>query len=340
VAVRRRPMISLAAAIGLIEAIEATGRDPTKILDPLGLDRQTFSDPHGFIPTTDFARVLEEAARVTGDECFGLHLGQRYHPKNLGPLAYVVLNSPTVGVGFQNVARYLRAHNEAAEVSFVVGQQWDYLRHLLSGVPVEVRRQHTEFSAAVGLGLIRLMAGSGWVPVEVEFEHAAPTQTAEHARVFGAPVSFGRVTNGFVVEHEFSGRQVPAADERLYPILTDYLDRVLNEMPPEDGLLASVRRAIMESLRQGDPTLPQVAQTIAVGPRTLQRGLREHGVDFKGLVEDTRRRFALRYLHDPKHTLTEVAYLLGYSEVSAFNRAFKRWTGSTPAEYRRGERNR
>jgi AraC-like DNA-binding protein len=330
-------MISLSAAIGLIEAIEATGRDPAKILDPLGLDRKVFADPHGFIPAADFARVLEEAARVTGDYCFGLHLGQHYHPKNLGPLAYVVLNSPTIGVGFENVARYLRVHNEAAEVSFVVGQPWDYLRHLLSGLPAEIRRQHNEFSAAVGLGVIRLMAGSGWAPVEVEFEHAAPAQSSEHVRVFGAPVSFGRATNGFAVEHEFSGREVPAADERLYPILTDYLDRVLSEMPPEDGRLASVRRAIMESLRQGDPTLTQVAQKLAVGPRTLQRGLRDHGVDFKGLVEDTRRRFALRYLHDLRHTLTEVAYLLGYSEVSAFNRAFKRWTGTTPAEYRRGE---
>jgi hypothetical protein len=70
----------------------------------------------------DFARVLEEAARITGDECFGLHFGQHYHPKNIGPLAYVVLNSPTMGVGFENVARYLRVHNEAAEVAFRWGR--------------------------------------------------------------------------------------------------------------------------------------------------------------------------------------------------------------------------
>jgi AraC-like DNA-binding protein len=188
--------------------------------------------------------------------------------------------------------------------------------------------------------MIRLMAGSGWAPVEVEFEHPAPAQAAEHARVFGAPVSFGRTTNAFVVEHEFCGRQVPAADERLYPILREYLDRALAEVPPEDSLLTSVRRAIGESMRHGDPTLTQVARSIAAGPRTLRRRLKEYGVDFKGLVDDTRRRLSLRYLQDQNHTLTEVAYLLGYSEVSAFNRAFKRWTGSTPAEYRRGEQSR
>jgi AraC-like DNA-binding protein len=79
---------------------------------------------------------------------------------------------------------------------------------------------------------------------------------------------------------------------------------------------------------------------MAIGPRTLQRRLRDQGADFKKLVDDTRRRFALRYLGDRKNTLTEVAYLLGYSEVSAFNRAFKRWTGSTPSDYRRQAKTR
>ena len=130
-------------------------------------------------------------------------------------------------------------------------------------------------------------------------------------------------------------RQVPAADERLYPVLRRYLDGVLEEMPREDVLLASVRRVVGELMRDGDPTLTQVARKLAMGSRTLQRRLKEDGVDFKMLVDDTRRRFALSYLRDRKHTLTDIAYLLGYSEVSAFNRAFRRWTGSTPSDHRR-----
>lgn len=321
---RKGPVISLAAATGLLEAIEAAGRDPDEILRPLGLNRTVFSSPHGFMSAADFGRVLEEAARVTGDDCFGLHFGEHYHPKNIGPLIYVVLNSPTIAVGFENVARYLRVHNEAAEVSFVLGPQWAYLRHLLADLPIESRRQHNEYSLAVGLGTIRLMAGTAWAPVEVQFEHEAPAQTSEQIRVFGAPVSFGHATNALVVEPEFCQRQIPAADAQLYPILRRYLDRTLEELPPEEGLLASVRRAIGDLMRQGDPKLGQVATKLAIGPRTLQRRLKDYGVDFNSLVDDTRRRFSLRYLQDRKNTLTEVAYLLGYSEVSAFNRAFKR----------------
>ncbi|MGH2394504.1 MAG: helix-turn-helix domain-containing protein, partial [Candidatus Limnocylindria bacterium] len=100
-----------------------------------------------------------------------------------------------------------------------------------------------------------------------------------------------------------------------------YLDRILDELPPEDGLLTSARRAIGDLMRQGEPKLGPVANRLAIGPRTLQRRLKEQGADFKALVDDTRRRFSLRYLQDRKNTLTEVAYLLGYSEVSAFNRA-------------------
>ena len=187
----------------------------------------------------------------------------------------------------------------------------------------------------VALNTFRMMAGSHWAPHEVQFAHQAPEQTSEHHRIFGAPVLFGCATNAFLIELEFLERQVPAADQRLYGILKQYLDRVLDEMPREDELLASVRRAIAESMRDGDPRLVRVAKKVAMSSRTLQRRLNEYGVDFKKLADDTRRRFALSYLRDRKQTLTEVAYLLGYSDLSAFNRAFKRWTGSTPMKYRK-----
>jgi AraC-like DNA-binding protein len=330
---RRRPMISVAAAAGFVEAIERAGRNPDAILRPLGLRRESLSAPDGLMPSAQFTRALEEAARLTGDDCFGLHLGEQYHPKNAGPLAYVVLNSPTMAVAFANIARYLCVHNEAAEVSFERDGRWAYLRYKLD-VPVEQSRQHAEFTAAVGLGLIRLMVGSEWSPVEVQFAHKAPVSTAEHTRVFAAPVRFGCGTNVFVMESDLSDRHIPGADRRLYPIIVRYLDRILEAMPRADGLVVSVRKCIGESMRQGDPTLLQVAERLCVSPRTLQRQLRECGVDFKHLVEDTRRQFSVQYLDDDRNTLTDVAFLLGYSEASAFNRAFKRWTGSTPSRYR------
>src|SRR5207244_382276 len=109
----------------------------------------------------------------------------------------------------------------------------------------------------------------------------------------------------------------------------------ISGIPREDSLLGSIRKAVAESMRDGDPKLARVAKKMAMGPRTIQRRLKEYGFDFKKLVEDTRQRFAVSYLKDRKNSLTEVAFLLGYSELSAFNRAFKRWTRSTPLDYQR-----
>lgn len=330
----RTPMISLTATVGLINAITAARGNADQVLRTAGLDRAAISDPNGFLPCSDFALLLEEAARATGDDCFGLHFGEQYQPKNIGPLIYVVLNSPTMAVAFENAVRYLRVHNEAGRISFELDGPYAYLRHSLIGLTVERMRQQSEYGMTVALNTIRLMAGSRWAPQEVQFAHPAPSSITEHIRIFGAPVSFGHDGNALVIDRAFVERQVPAADDRLYPILRRYLDGILKEMPREDSTLTSVRRAIGESIREGDPKIDGVARKVAMSSRTLQRRLKEHGLDFKGLVDDTRRRFSLNYLADRSHTPAEIAYLLGYSEVSAFNRAFRRWTGATPSSYR------
>jgi AraC-like DNA-binding protein len=326
-------MISAAAAAGLIEAIEAAGGDPDRVLRAVDLDRADVSDRHAFIPSAAYTLALDEAARVTGDDCFGLHFGEQYHPKDIGALVYVLLHSPTVAAGFRNVARYLHVHNQAASVSFVRTEQRAYLQHRLGVAPLQRRRQHEELVLTVGLATLRLMAGSDWCPREVRFEHAAPPRTTEHQRVFGAPVLFGCDGNVMVVEPEFCDRDVPSADRRLYPVLEQYLERQL-EGPTDNRFIVSVRTAVEDAMREGEPRLTDVAKNIGASARTLQRRLAESGVDYKALVDDIRHRQALRYLRDRNHTLTDVAYLLGYSEISAFSRAFRRWTGSTPSDYR------
>jgi len=328
-------MISSVVAVGLAEAIEAAGRDPDDVLRSVGLDRAAVSDRHRFFPSAAFTLALEEAARVTDDDCFGLHFGERYHPKDIGALAYVVLNSATIAAAFENVARYFRIYNEAATVSFVRTERQAHLQHQLRGVPLQRRRQHEEYALTVGTAIIRMMAGSEWRPLEVRFEHEAPPRTNEHTRIFGAPVLFRCDGNVMVIEREFCDRQVPTADRRLYPILEDYLERQLESRPTENRFVVSVRTAIGNAMKDGEPKVTDVAAAIGVSVRTLQRRLGEAGVDYRALVDDIRHELALRYLKDRQHTLSDVAYLLGYSEISAFSRAFRRWTGSTPSDYRR-----
>lgn len=331
----KEPAISLVAAAGLLDAIKAAGGSPDYVLEAVGLDPGVLLQPEGAIAVSLFARILEETARITGDECFGLHFGESYNPKNIGPLAYVILNSPTVGVGIENTARYLQIHNEAAQASLVFERDRAYLRFSPDQFMIHVSRQHSEYAMAVAVNTARLMVGSQWAPLEVHFMHPLAAATSEHIRVFRAPIVFGCPANALVMESEFLGRQVPAADPQLYSILKGYLERTLSELPREEELPSSVRRVIAEAVRNGGPKLSQVAKEIAMSPRSLQRRLNDYGLDFKKLVDDTRRRLALKHLKDHRDSLTQIAFMLGYSDLSAFNRAFKRWTGTAPLEYRR-----
>ena len=332
---RTPPMISLAAATGIIEAIVARNGNPDQILQTVGLNRSIISDEERFIPASTFARLLEECARATKDDSFGLHFAERYNPENIGALAYVVLNSPTMATAVENAARYMRLHNEAATVESSIEHDRLYMRVRLARLGLKAKRQLNEYSMTLALNTIRMMAGSRWAPREVQFAHEAPRDRSEHVRVFGAPVVFSCSSNAFIIDREFIERQVPAADPLLYKVLKQYVDHMLSEMPAENGLVAMVRKVVAELMRDGAPKLARVAATMALNPRTLQRQLGDYGVEFKDLVDDTRRRAALNYLRNPKHTLTEIAFLLGYSELSAFNRAFKRWTGATPLNFRR-----
>ncbi len=199
--------------------------DPDRLLRSVGLDSAIFRHADGFIQSSQFARLLEECAHTTGDDCFGLHLGERFNPKNIGPLIYVVLNSPTIAAGFENAARYMKILNEAARVSLRVDGDHAYLEHALADMGIPSTRQNEEYGMTVSLNAIRLIAGSDWSPQEVRFAHELPNQTAEHLRIFRAPAVFGCETNALVTPREFVDRQVPAADQRLYRILKRYIDQ-------------------------------------------------------------------------------------------------------------------
>jgi AraC-like DNA-binding protein len=328
-------MISVSAATGLLDAIAAAGGNPDEILYAVHLDRAAFSNPDHFLPASTFAAILNQAAQATNDDCFGLHFGEHFDPKNIGPLVYVVLNSPTIGAGIENVERYLHVYDSSAKWSIALEGDRGFIRFVLMDLDVKGLRQSNEHGMAIVLNTLRMMIGSQWAPLEVRFAHPAPAQITEHQRIFRAPVLFGFGANTLVIERSLTEARVPAADGKLYPIVKRYLDKALNEIPKEDHLLAALRKAIAEAMREGGPTLARVAKRIGLSPRTLERRLEERGTRFKKLMDDTRRRFAINYLEDREHTVTEVAFLLGYSEVSAFNRAFKRWTGSAPVEYRR-----
>jgi AraC-like DNA-binding protein len=182
--------------------------------------------------------------------------------------------------------------------------------------------------------LCRTVATPAFAPSAVTFQHAAPRDISEHLRLFRCPVQFGAPSNKLSFASSLLSQPIDKADASLCALLDRHAQELLEKFPPRDSLINQVRSIIATEFRGGDPSLEHVAEQLTLTPRTLQRKLQELGTSHNELLDQMRRQLAMRYLREDHMAICEVAYLLGFSESSSFHRAFKRWTGVTPKEFR------
>ncbi|MET0390298.1 MAG: helix-turn-helix domain-containing protein, partial [Polyangiales bacterium] len=201
----------------------------------------------------------------------------------------------------------------------------------------EQHRHSAEFTLASHVVVASQITQTSMQPTAVEFRHRTPTNIAEHTRIFGVAPSFGHPANALVWQREVLERAVPAADPALSRVVERHARALLAALPDVTrGYADRVRGVLARALESGDASLGHVARELKLSERSLQRRLAAEQQSFDGLLDEVRHTLALRYLADPRLGISELAYLLGYSEASAFHRAFRRWTGSTPAQLRKG----
>jgi AraC-like DNA-binding protein len=176
--------------------------------------------------------------------------------------------------------------------------------------------------------------GKQWTPLEIHFEHPRPLEIREHETLFGAPVFFAQPTNSIVFRQRDLDAPMPEPDSYLFSLLEPFM-RGRQRRACSDDLVGVVRQKIELHFNTGDPSIKKIAAELGMSSWTLHRRLRDLNVSFHDLVRGARRELALRYVAEPHIALTEVAFLLGYSELSAFSRAFRQWTGMSPVRYRR-----
>ncbi|MEX2208263.1 MAG: AraC family transcriptional regulator [Myxococcota bacterium] len=320
----------------MLEAIAKRGGSVASVLRKAGLRQRDLADPEHFVDLEKMLVLQDEAAREVGDDTLGLTLALTYNPSRLGVLAYALFNAPTVGVALHNLERY--AHTLLHGVRVVIEMRGS---ECVSGydIPVgdrELRRQNAEGASVVAFEVMRRLIGPDWRPKRVEFGHRRPADTTQHSRVFGAPLRF-EAEHSFALVYDRSDvdRAVQGADAGILPIVQRYLDELPAPAARSDAWPREVRALIARDICNGHPDMERIARALGLSGRTLQRRLAERGLVWKTMVEEVRRELALRYLKDVSTSLTEVAFLLGYSDLSAFGRAFRRWTGTTPAAQRR-----
>jgi AraC-like DNA-binding protein len=173
----------------------------------------------------------------------------------------------------------------------------------------------------------------------VLFTHAQPERIEEYERTFGpGRLRFGAPFNGFSFDRRALELPLQGSDPKLNDLLRKHAELLLAELPKAQSLTEKVRDMIAQQLSGGNPNAERIAHELHISPRTLGRKLEHEGTTFKELLSDMRRRAAIRYVGGHDLGLSEIAFLLGFSQTAAFHRAFKRWTGQTPLEYRRARR--
>ena len=182
--------------------------------------------------------------------------------------------------------------------------------------------------------VIQITASGEWHPLEVRFEHRAPAGPEEHRRIFGCPVLFDQEHNALTFDAALLDDEVATADERLLRIMLRVIERTLRELPDPDEFLHDARQLVVDHLPHGSIGVSDLARQLGMSSRTLQRRFTARGITYHRFLNQTRHTLARSYLRQPRLTVSEIAFLVGYTDVSAFSRAFVRWTGVTPSEFR------
>lgn len=298
-------------------------------IDPAGLDRVEAT-----VPREAAMAFWPAAVAATGDEQLGLHVAGAAPLDSFDVHGYALLSSSSVGDAFARACRYQRLVHDSTELTLTVSAGTAKLRHSFPGGK-PVPRQSAEFLLATYVRFGRLVSGGSWSPHEVRFAHGAPRDTSEHVRWFRASLSFDAGENSLVCDTLGLELTNPRANPGLLAVLDRHANDLLRARPRDNSWSERVRVELAAVLCTGAPSALDIASRLGVSVRTLGRRLSDEGTTFATLLDGLRHERALALLGAERTSIQEVGFLLGFSELSAFYRAFRRWTGTTPAEYKK-----
>ena len=319
----------------MIDACARLGLDTGQILRAARLDPVTLQDPDARIPIEQVDALWRKAYELSNDPNLALHAIEVLPFGAYRVIDFLASSAPTVGTALAKVSDYFPIIHEVVRLPYAVGDHHVTFAAEAPSRPSTITRPYAEYVLAAVFLRTRIATNRRFPLMRVEFSHPQPADISEHERIFECPVRFGAEICQMVIARDIWDTPRTGSDSDLFSVLDTHARMLLDQRPTPDDIVGRVREAIEAELRGGDPKLESIARGLAMSPRTLQRRLRDHGVVFNDVLDAMRFRAAKSYLAPGDIAGTEVAYLLGFAEPSSFNRAFKRWSGQTPTEYRR-----
>ena len=322
----------------MIAACDRLGLDTKVMLDAVGIRRETLDDPDARLEASQVSALWTKAYELSRDPVLSLHAAEACPLGAYKVIDYMAYNAATVGEAFRCSSRYFKLVNTA--IRLPIDDSGDPVTFDVEDEngPKGVSRPYAEYCLAAFVLHCRTATGVDFPVERVTFVHRAPESVTEHERVFGGPVAFEASHNRLTLARRVWETLTVRGEPGVLQLLTEHADLLLEKLPKGPDLVERLRRVIGERLRGGDSSLESVAREVGMSERSLQRHLREHGYSYQALADEVRAATARLYLEQPDIAIAEVAYLLGFADPSTFHRAFKRWTGITPARARSGHR--
>jgi AraC-like DNA-binding protein len=314
--------------------LKSAGVPITPLLGRVGLTAEVIADPEEQLSVQTQIALLDEAAIALKDDWLGFSLARDFDPRDLGLLYYVMSSSQTLGDALKRVARYSKITNEALVVGYREGNRL-IIELSYSGVPRHSDRHQFEFCMFGLLRICRMLTGRKLVPQHFSFSHYRSEGISEMARFVGTKVEFGAEKDEFALAADARVLPLIHSDSHLNDLLLKFCEAALsNRKRDKSALRTRVENAISTLLPHGRALVEDVARDLAMSKRTLARRLSEDGLNFTEILQQLRHDLALRYLNDRQMHVSKIAWLLGFSDVSALTHACRRWTGKTPSQLR------
>ncbi|HSC82346.1 MAG TPA: AraC family transcriptional regulator [Pseudomonas sp.] len=332
--------LSVGFVHGLTDAMREAGQDADALLAQFGLDAARLSEPQGRLSIPRYMRLGHAAIQRCADPALGLVMGRLSHLAQLGLAGVTAAQAPTLREAARTLTRFepLYAHNYRGQSSFHEDSKGAWLR-FYSISPYNAYNRFVVDSVLAGWHSHLSQLGGAPLKVEkVEIEFPAPSYAERYSEVFGCPVEFSASANQLRLSQPALAVRGQAHCPSTWQQLLALCEQELEQLTRTRSLRERIARLLGPLLHGREPDLQEVAARLQLPVWTLRRKLAEEGTQYRAILNDTRRDLAMAYIRDTELAFGEIAYLLGFASAEAFQRAFKRWSGQTPGEFRRNQR--
>jgi AraC-like DNA-binding protein len=330
---REEPTSSITYICVFLRTLEDAGVDAVELCRACGIDPRILEDPRARIPRSRVLQLWREAACQLPGPHLGLHLGERVRARATGVVAYLAMSSRTLREALERLIRYQRIIDRGNRLQLRDEGAQTFIRIEFGSDELPTTRDEIEYVTVLLMKYGRWIADFEVAPLEVRFSHRKPDDTSEHERIFGCRPRFDAGESGLLIASAELDRPSIHASPEIARAHEQFANEYLAVLD-DSSIRRQLRELLSTVLERGPLDLQAAASRLHIGVRTLQRRLRDEGTSYREVVDELRRDIALSQLRKSDAPIEEITYLIGFSELSPFYRAFRRWTGQTPVEYR------